>query len=111
MGGHARSGTSCIPRPVKILPGVPRTSVSARGSPAPRPWFGAARVVMDAGAPVRIGGTLGLLLDANGLLQNPMELNGAGSLRKSFAIVATAPAWCCVMRPAAASVPGEAPPR
>jgi hypothetical protein len=23
MGGHARSGASCIPRPVKILPGVP----------------------------------------------------------------------------------------
>ncbi len=36
----------------------------------------------------------------DGLVQNPMELNGAGSVGKSLAIMATAPARCWVMRPA-----------
>src|ERR1019366_9204874 len=51
MGCHARSGASRTPRPVKILTGaLSGTPVSARGSPAQKPWFGAARAVMQAGA-------------------------------------------------------------
>jgi hypothetical protein len=51
MEGHARSGASRIPRPVKILPGVPYPGhpFSARGRPAQKPRFGAARAVIQAG--------------------------------------------------------------